>query len=156
MRALRAPARVPARTARRHVHVLVRKAPARAVNVIHNLLLIRIIPAPNPQTAAADHSRNAFDRDFLEFNVNIHDLEMQLQAFISASFANISSTDNALSLLAQFQVRVCSCVFVLVRVRVRMGWAAACMCRCRCRCTRPPEAVAHHNHLPTPAGAAAA
>ena len=44
-----------------------------------------------------------FDRDFLEFNVNIHDLEIQLQSFVNRSFENISSTDHALSLLQQFQ-----------------------------------------------------
>jgi dynein heavy chain len=26
-----------------------------------------------------DYSRNQFDRDYLEFNVNIHDLEISLQ-----------------------------------------------------------------------------
>eukprot|EP00854_Cymbomonas_tetramitiformis_P002070 gene2070-2767_t len=50
-----------------------------------------------------DYTRNAFDRDYLEFNVNIHDLETTLQAFINNSFENISSTDQALNLLRQFQ-----------------------------------------------------
>eukprot|EP00798_Chlamydomonas_sp_ICE-L_P031303 gene31303-6451_t len=50
-----------------------------------------------------DFFRNQFDRDFLEFNVNIHDLEIQLQGFVNTSFENITSTDHALSLLAQFQ-----------------------------------------------------
>ena len=88
-----------------------------------------------------DYTRNQFDRDYLEFNVNIHDLEIQLQvrdifhkliwdfgaylssmnllhcfclgparqcccaavqAFVNVSFENITSTDHALSLLAQF------------------------------------------------------
>jgi dynein heavy chain, axonemal len=44
-----------------------------------------------------------FDRDYLEFNVNIHDLEMNLQTFINKSFENISSTDHALNLLEQIQ-----------------------------------------------------
>jgi dynein heavy chain len=44
-----------------------------------------------------------FDRDYLEFNVNIHDLEMNLQSFINKSFENISSTDHALNLLEQIQ-----------------------------------------------------
>jgi len=50
-----------------------------------------------------DFYRNQFDRDFLEFNVNIHDLEIQLQGFVNSSFENISSTDHALGLLLQFQ-----------------------------------------------------
>jgi dynein heavy chain len=50
-----------------------------------------------------DFSRTQFDRDYLEFNVNIHDLEISLQAFINSSFENISSTQHALSLLAQFK-----------------------------------------------------
>lgn len=50
-----------------------------------------------------DFSRTQFDRDYLEFNVNIHDLEISLQAFINRSFENISSTQHALSLLAQFK-----------------------------------------------------
>nr|Q39575.1 RecName: Full=Dynein gamma chain, flagellar outer arm [Chlamydomonas reinhardtii]7KZM_C Chain C, Dynein gamma chain, flagellar outer arm [Chlamydomonas reinhardtii]7KZN_C Chain C, Dynein gamma chain, flagellar outer arm [Chlamydomonas reinhardtii]7KZO_C Chain C, Dynein gamma chain, flagellar outer arm [Chlamydomonas reinhardtii]8GLV_AD Chain AD, Dynein gamma chain, flagellar outer arm [Chlamydomonas reinhardtii]8GLV_AX Chain AX, Dynein gamma chain, flagellar outer arm [Chlamydomonas reinhar len=50
-----------------------------------------------------DYSRNAFDTDFLEFNVQINDLELQLQGFVNASFEHITSTEHALSLLAQFQ-----------------------------------------------------
>jgi hypothetical protein len=50
-----------------------------------------------------DFSRTQFDRDYLEFNVNIHDLEISLQAFINSSFENIASTQHALSLLAQFK-----------------------------------------------------
>eukprot|EP00898_Chlorokybus_atmophyticus_P005691 jgi/Chlat1/6122/Chrsp409S05665 len=50
-----------------------------------------------------DYMKNQFDRDFLEFNVNIHDLETALQGFINASFENITSTSHALALLRQFQ-----------------------------------------------------
>lgn len=50
-----------------------------------------------------DFFRNQFDRDYLEFNVNIHDLEIQLQGFVNASFEHITSTEHALSLLQQFQ-----------------------------------------------------
>lgn len=50
-----------------------------------------------------DFSRTQFDRDYLEFNVNIHDLEISLQAFINSSFEHIASTQHALSLLAQFK-----------------------------------------------------
>ncbi|KIZ06068.1 Dynein gamma chain, flagellar outer arm [Monoraphidium neglectum] len=49
-----------------------------------------------------DYAKNTFDRDFLEFNVNIHDLDSQMQAFVDASFEHITSTDHALGLLAQF------------------------------------------------------
>ncbi|MEW5318622.1 MAG: hypothetical protein WDW38_009830 [Sanguina aurantia] len=50
-----------------------------------------------------DFARNQFDRDFLEFNVNIHDLEIQLQGFVDTSFEHITSTEHALNLLQQFQ-----------------------------------------------------
>lgn len=50
-----------------------------------------------------DFSKNQFDRDFLEFNVNIHDLEVALQGFINSSFENITSTEHALVLIKQFQ-----------------------------------------------------
>lgn len=50
-----------------------------------------------------DFYKTQFDRDFLEFNVNIHDLELALQAFINTSFQHISSTEHALNLLRQFQ-----------------------------------------------------
>lgn len=52
-----------------------------------------------------DFVRTQFDRDFLEFNVNIHDLETHLQGFVDKSFENIATTgtEHALSLLAQFQ-----------------------------------------------------
>ena len=51
-----------------------------------------------------DFYKTQFDRDFLEFNVNIHDLELALQGFINTSFEQISSTEHALNLLRQFQV----------------------------------------------------
>lgn len=51
-----------------------------------------------------DFYKTQFDRDFLEFNVNIHDLELALQGFINASFKQISSTEHSLNLLRQFQV----------------------------------------------------
>ena len=50
-----------------------------------------------------DYTKNQFDRDYLEFNVSIHELETSLQGFINASFENIMSTDHALGLLTQFQ-----------------------------------------------------
>ena len=50
-----------------------------------------------------DYSKNTFDRDFLEYNVNIAELETTLQGFINASFENITSTEHALTLLKQFE-----------------------------------------------------
>lgn len=50
-----------------------------------------------------DYTKNAFDRDFLEFNVNVAELETALQGFINASFENITSTEHALNLLHQFE-----------------------------------------------------
>lgn len=50
-----------------------------------------------------DYTNSAFDRDYLEFNVQIHELETTLQGFINSSFENITSTDNALNLLKMFQ-----------------------------------------------------
>jgi dynein heavy chain len=48
-----------------------------------------------------DFTKNVFDRDFLEFNVNVAELETALQGFINASFENITSTEHALALLRQ-------------------------------------------------------
>ena len=50
-----------------------------------------------------DYHKSHFDRDYLEFNADIHELEAALQSFINQSFESINSTDHALSLLKQFQ-----------------------------------------------------
>ena len=50
-----------------------------------------------------DFMLNQFDRDYLEFNANIHELESSLQGFINSSFENITSTEQALSMLKKFQ-----------------------------------------------------
>ncbi|CAG9462434.1 unnamed protein product [Pedinophyceae sp. YPF-701] len=50
-----------------------------------------------------DYLDSKFDRDLMDFDVQIHDLETQLQAFINSAFENISSTEQALNLLAQFE-----------------------------------------------------
>mmetsp|Transcript_24997 Transcript_24997/g.74250 ORF Transcript_24997/g.74250 Transcript_24997/m.74250 type:complete len:4444 (+) Transcript_24997:3-13334(+) len=50
-----------------------------------------------------DFQMNQFDRDYLEFNANIHELESSLQGFINQSFEHITSTEHALMLLRQFQ-----------------------------------------------------
>ena len=44
-----------------------------------------------------------FDRDYLEFNANIHELESSLQGFINSTFEHIGSTEHALSQLTQLQ-----------------------------------------------------
>jgi len=51
-----------------------------------------------------DFSKNAFDRDYLEYTVKIGDLEQQVQTFINLSFENILSTEQALALLKQFEM----------------------------------------------------
>ena len=50
-----------------------------------------------------EYRANQFDRDFLDFNVAVHDLETSLQEFINKSFENITSTSSALRLLNQFR-----------------------------------------------------
>ncbi|KAL3914211.1 MAG: hypothetical protein SGPRY_007703, partial [Prymnesium sp.] len=42
-----------------------------------------------------DYQKGQFDRDYLEFNANIHELEASLQGFINSSFENITSTEQA-------------------------------------------------------------
>ena len=44
-----------------------------------------------------------FDRDLMDFEVQIHDLETQLQSFINSAFEHITNTEQALNLLQQFQ-----------------------------------------------------
>ena len=51
-----------------------------------------------------DYRNNQFDRDYLDFNVSVHDLETSLQDFIDKSFENITSTEASLRLLTQFQL----------------------------------------------------
>jgi dynein heavy chain len=46
---------------------------------------------------------SSFDRDYVEFNVRIGDLELDLQKYINQSFQSITSIDAALALLAKFQ-----------------------------------------------------
>ena len=50
-----------------------------------------------------DYSKTAFDRDYLEYTSQINELEEQVQTFINASFENINSTEQALSLLKEFE-----------------------------------------------------
>eukprot|EP00439_Symbiodinium_sp_Y106_P063853 s629_g9.t3 len=50
-----------------------------------------------------DFLNNRFDRDYVEFNVRISELESALQDFINQSFQNIASIDTSLKLLSKFQ-----------------------------------------------------
>ena len=50
-----------------------------------------------------DFQNNQYERDYLEFNVNIADIEFSLQELIDKSFETITSTEAALRLLAQFE-----------------------------------------------------
>lgn len=50
-----------------------------------------------------DYHNNKFDRDYVEFNVKISDLESALQQFINQSFENITSIEHSLQLLRKFQ-----------------------------------------------------
>ena len=49
-----------------------------------------------------DFTNNKFDRDFLEFNVNVGELDPSIANFINASFDNIHNTERALALLHKF------------------------------------------------------
>lgn len=50
-----------------------------------------------------DYHNNKFDRDYVEFNVSITNLEAALQQFINQSFENITSIEHSLQLLHKFQ-----------------------------------------------------
>merc|ERR1719238_1234143 len=50
-----------------------------------------------------DFHNNTFDRDFVEFNVKISELENALQLFINQSFEQITSIEHSLNLLKKFQ-----------------------------------------------------
>lgn len=50
-----------------------------------------------------DYHNNKFDRDYVEFNIQISDLEASLQQFINVSFDSITSIEQSLILLKQFQ-----------------------------------------------------
>ena len=50
-----------------------------------------------------DYQKSQFDRDLLEFNVSVNEMEGALQSFINASFDGMQSTEHALSLLRQLR-----------------------------------------------------
>ncbi|KAL7522596.1 hypothetical protein ACHAWX_007291 [Stephanocyclus meneghinianus] len=50
-----------------------------------------------------EYNNNKFDRDYVEFNGRISDLEASMQKFVDSSFDNISSIGHSLDLLHKFQ-----------------------------------------------------
>ncbi len=78
-----------------------------------------------------DYTRNNFDRDFLEFNVNVSEVEAALQTFVNGCFDNIQSTQQALSLLKRFET-------VLQRETLQSDLESKhtgiCVCVCVCVC----------------------
>ncbi|CAK0802233.1 unnamed protein product, partial [Prorocentrum cordatum] len=50
-----------------------------------------------------DFNNNRFDRDYVDFNVRISELESNLRTFINSSFESISSIESSLNLLKKFQ-----------------------------------------------------
>uniref|UniRef100_A0A7S1PHU2 AAA+ ATPase domain-containing protein n=1 Tax=Percolomonas cosmopolitus TaxID=63605 RepID=A0A7S1PHU2_9EUKA len=50
-----------------------------------------------------DYTKNAFDKDYMQFNKKIAHLEQSLQVFINTSFEYITSSEHALNLLKRFQ-----------------------------------------------------
>jgi dynein heavy chain len=50
-----------------------------------------------------DFHSNRFDRDYVDFNVKMHELESSLQHFINRSFENIASIEESLVLLKRYQ-----------------------------------------------------
>jgi dynein heavy chain len=50
-----------------------------------------------------DFHNNRFDRDYVDFNVKMQELESSLQMFINRSFENINSIEESLTLLKKYQ-----------------------------------------------------
>jgi dynein heavy chain len=50
-----------------------------------------------------DFQLNKFDRDYVDFNVKMNELELSLQQFINRSFENIGSIEQSLNLLKNYQ-----------------------------------------------------
>ena len=50
-----------------------------------------------------DYGSNTFDRDFVEFNVEVSSVETQLQRYIDKNFEVITSIEDSLKLLRKFQ-----------------------------------------------------
>lgn len=50
-----------------------------------------------------NYTENTFDRDFVEFNVGVANVETKLQAYIDKNFETIKSIEDSLKLLRKFQ-----------------------------------------------------
>jgi dynein heavy chain len=50
-----------------------------------------------------DTTKTMFDKDFVDFEIAIKNLENSLQSFVNTSFETIPSTEAALELLQKFQ-----------------------------------------------------
>ena len=50
-----------------------------------------------------DFNNNTFDRDFVEFNVDVSSVETSLQAYIDKNFEVISNIEDSLKLLRKFK-----------------------------------------------------
>lgn len=72
---------------------------ARAVEPLH----VCAHHSPAPLGDVLDYHSNRFDRDFVEFNVRVSELEAALQRFINSGFESISSIDASLAMLKKFQ-----------------------------------------------------
>lgn len=49
-----------------------------------------------------DYTQNTFDRDFVEFNVDVSSVETELQQYIDKNFEVITSIEDSLKLLRKF------------------------------------------------------
>jgi dynein heavy chain len=50
-----------------------------------------------------EYTQNTFDRDFVEFNVDVSSVETELQRYIDKNFEVITSIEDSLKLLRKFQ-----------------------------------------------------
>lgn len=68
-----------------------------------------------------DFTKSTFDRDYMEFNRNIQDIEASLQEFINKSFDAISNTEQVSELKFFF------CFQMLLYISLRMRPLVACL-----------------------------
>jgi dynein heavy chain len=57
----------------------------------------------NKEHKLLDYDKNTFDRDFVEFNVDVSQVEIQLQNYIDQNFEEITSIEDSLKLLRKFK-----------------------------------------------------
>jgi dynein heavy chain len=57
----------------------------------------------NKEHKLLDYDKNTFDRDFVEFNVDVSQVEIQLQIYIDQNFEEITSIEDSLKLLRKFK-----------------------------------------------------